>query len=62
MGLFDGDTVCRFCRMETETVQHVICCCEALAREGYNAFGRLTVELKGGGGGGGEEGEQGKEG
>jgi hypothetical protein len=22
MGLFDGDPTCRFCRMETETVQH----------------------------------------
>ena len=21
-----------FCRLETETVQHIICCCEALAR------------------------------
>jgi len=29
MGLFDGDPICRFCRMETETVQHIICCCEA---------------------------------
>jgi ribonuclease HI len=27
MGLFDGDPTCRFCRMETETVQHIICCC-----------------------------------
>ena len=35
MGLFDGDPVCRFCRMETETVQHIICCCEALARQRY---------------------------
>jgi hypothetical protein len=26
MGLFDGDPTCRFCRMETETVQHIICC------------------------------------
>jgi hypothetical protein len=30
MGLFDRDPDCRFCRMETETVQHIICCCEAL--------------------------------
>ena len=28
MGLFDGDPNCRFCRMETETVQHITCCCE----------------------------------
>ena len=35
MGLFDGVPTCRFCRMETETVQHIICCCEALARQRY---------------------------
>jgi len=31
MGLFDGDPTCRFCRLETETEQHIICCCEAMA-------------------------------
>jgi hypothetical protein len=46
MGLFDGDPTCRFCRMETETVQHIICCCEALACQRYNVFGRLIAELK----------------
>ena len=46
MGLFDGDPTCRFCRMETETVQHIICCCEALARECYNVFGKLIIEPK----------------
>jgi len=45
MGLFDGDPICRVCGMETETVQHIICCCEALARQRY-VFGRLTVEPK----------------
>jgi hypothetical protein len=44
MGLFNGDPACRFCRMETETVQHIICFCEALARQRYNVFGRLTAE------------------
>ena len=44
MGLFDGDPTCRFCRLETETVQHVIFCCEVLARQRYNVFGKLTVE------------------
>jgi len=44
MGLFDGDPTCRFCRMDTETVQHIICCCKALARQRYNVFGKLTVE------------------
>jgi hypothetical protein len=39
MGMFDGDPNCRFSRMETETVQHIICCCEALARQRYNVFG-----------------------
>ena len=43
MGPFDGDPICRFCRMETETVQHIICCCEALASQRYNVFGRLIV-------------------
>jgi len=46
MGLFDWDPVCRFCGMEAEIVQHIICCCEALARQLYNVFGRLLVEPK----------------
>ena len=46
MGVFDGDPICRYCGMETETVQHIICCCEALACQRYNVFGRLTVEPK----------------
>ena len=44
MGLFSGDPSCRFCRMETETVQHITCCCEGLARQRYNIFGKLFVE------------------
>jgi hypothetical protein len=46
MGLFSGDPSCRFCRMETETVQHITCCCEALARQRYNIFGKPLVEPK----------------
>ena len=46
VGLFDGDPICGFCGMETETVQHIICCCEALAGQRYNVFGRLTFEAK----------------
>jgi hypothetical protein len=46
MGLFDGEPVCRFCRMETETVKHIICCCEALARQRCNVLGRLIAEPK----------------
>jgi hypothetical protein len=46
MGLSDGDPICRFCGMETETVQHTICCCETLARQRYNVFGRPTVKPK----------------
>jgi hypothetical protein len=46
MGSFDGDPTCRFCRMETETVQHIICCCEVFACQHYNIFGRLIAEPK----------------
>ena len=48
MGLFSGDPSCRFCRMETETerVQHITFCCEALARQRYNIFGKTFVEPK----------------
>jgi hypothetical protein len=46
MGLFDGDPTCRFCRKETETVQLITCCCEALARQRYNIFGFLIVVPK----------------
>jgi hypothetical protein len=45
MGQFDEDPTCRFCRKETETVQHIMCCCEALARQRY-VFGNLLVEPK----------------
>jgi hypothetical protein len=44
MGLFDGDPTCRFCMKETETVQHIICCCETLAHQRYNVFGNPLVE------------------
>ena len=46
MGLFDGDPTCRICRLETEILQHIICCCEALDRQRHNVFGKLTVEPK----------------
>ena len=46
MGLFNGDPSCRFCGMETETVQHITCCCESLARQRYNVFGELFVQPK----------------
>jgi hypothetical protein len=46
MGLFSGDPSCRFCKMETETAQHITCCCEALARQRYNIFGKPFVEPK----------------
>jgi hypothetical protein len=32
--------------METETVQYIICCCEVLAHQRYNVFGRLIAEPK----------------
>jgi hypothetical protein len=46
MGLFDGDPTCRFCRKVTVTVQHIICCCEALARQRHSVFGNPLVEPK----------------
>jgi hypothetical protein len=46
MGLFDGDPTCRFCRSETETVYHIICHCEVLARQCYKFFGKLFAEPK----------------
>jgi hypothetical protein len=46
VGLFDGDATYRFCREDTETVQHIICCCEALAHQRYNVFGNPLVETK----------------
>ena len=46
VGLFDGEPICSFCGMETETVQHIICCCQALAGQRYNVFGRLAAEPK----------------
>jgi hypothetical protein len=44
--LFERDPTCRFCRKETETVQHIVCCCEGLARQRYNVFGSPFVEPK----------------
>jgi hypothetical protein len=35
---------CRFCKEKDETVQHIICCCEALAHQRFNVFGYLVVE------------------
>jgi hypothetical protein len=46
MGLFDGNPTCRFFRKETETVQHIICWCEALAHQCYNVFGNPLAEPK----------------
>jgi hypothetical protein len=46
MGLFDGDPTCRFCGKETETMQHITCCCEALGLQRYNALGNLIVAPK----------------
>jgi hypothetical protein len=46
MGLFEGDPTCRLCRKETETVQHIVCCCKAVAGQRYNVFGNPFVEPK----------------
>ena len=44
VGMCDGDPSCRFCGLETETVQHLVCCCEGLSRQRYNVRPELTVE------------------
>jgi hypothetical protein len=44
MGLFEGDPSCRLCGSETETVHHIICSCEALARQRYKLFGKIFAE------------------
>jgi hypothetical protein len=46
MGLFEGNPACRFCRQEAETVQHIICHCEGMARWRFNVFGDLVVEAQ----------------
>ena len=46
MGLFKGDPSCKFCKMKTETVQHITCCCEALAHQRYIISGKPFVETK----------------
>jgi hypothetical protein len=46
MGLFEDDPICRFCRQEAETVQHIICHCEATVRRQVNVFGDSVVEPK----------------
>jgi len=43
MGPFDGDPICRFCGIFQSPF---LCCCEALSRQRYNVFRRLTVEPK----------------
>jgi hypothetical protein len=45
MGLFEEDPA-GLCRKEKETVQHIICCFEALACQHYNVFGNPPVEPK----------------
>jgi hypothetical protein len=44
MGLFEGDPTCRFCGSETETMHHIVCGCETLARQRYKLFGKMFAE------------------
>jgi hypothetical protein len=44
VGLFEGNSTCRLCRKEVETVHHIICCCEALACQRCHVFVSLVVE------------------
>jgi hypothetical protein len=46
IGLYDGDPSCRLCGLETETVQLLVCSCEALSRQRYNAFGGIYNRTK----------------
>jgi hypothetical protein len=46
LGLFDGDRTCRFCRMEIETVHHIICCRDALAHQRRDFVGKPFAEPK----------------
>jgi hypothetical protein len=46
IGLYGGDPSCRLCGLETETVQHLVCYCEALSRQRYSAFGEFITEPK----------------
>jgi hypothetical protein len=46
MVLFNGDPSCRFCGVETETVQHITCCCKVLTRQRYDVFGNPSVKPK----------------
>jgi hypothetical protein len=46
MGLFEGDSIFRFCRKGTETEPHIICCCEALVGQRYIVLGNLFLETK----------------
>jgi hypothetical protein len=44
VGLFEGDRTGRLCRKGGETVQHSVCCSEALNRQRCNVFGCLEFE------------------
>jgi hypothetical protein len=46
IGLFEEDPNCRCCGMETETVQHIVCRREELARQRYDVFGKIIIEPK----------------
>jgi hypothetical protein len=46
IGLYDGDPSCRLCGLQTETVQNLVCCCEALSCQRYNAFGEFIIAPK----------------
>jgi hypothetical protein len=46
MSLFKGNPTCRFCKKEAETVQLIICGCEALAHQCYRIFGYVFIESK----------------
>jgi hypothetical protein len=44
MGWFNGNLDCRYCKMDTETVYLIVCCCKALASQHCNFLGMIPVE------------------
>jgi hypothetical protein len=47
MGIFKGDTVCRLCSEEEETISHIVLEIKVLAHRQFNLLG-LTNKPRGG--------------
>ena len=44
--MYKGDPSCRFCELETQTMQHLVCCCEAFSCQRYNVLGGINYRTK----------------